>query len=70
MAVSCSGAALTVTYATPANGWRVESESEGSSSAKVEFRRDGDRVRLELTCEGGRPAAVVEEDGDSSGPGG
>ncbi|HZI98752.1 MAG TPA: hypothetical protein VFD41_14620 [Actinomycetales bacterium] len=69
-AVSCSGDALTVTYATPANGWRVDSERESPSSARVEFRRDHDRVRLELTCEGGQPSGVVEEDGDSSGPGG
>ena len=70
VAVSCAGEALTVTYATPANGWRVKSEPESGSSAKVEFRSDDDRVRLELTCAGGRPSGLVEEDGDSSGPGG
>lgn len=69
-AATCTGGQLTVTYATPVNGWRAEIEQEGDEGARVEFRSDGDRVRVRLTCAGGQPASDVEDTSSGSGGGG
>jgi hypothetical protein len=49
-----------VVSATPAQGFRLHDEHEGF---RVRFRSDESDVRMELSCQDGRPVGAVRADG-------
>jgi hypothetical protein len=55
----CADGPPEVVSATPAQGFRLHEEHEGS---KVRFRSRESEVEVELTCENGRPVGAVEID--------
>lgn len=55
----CTGGVVDVVSATPAQGFRLHDEHEGS---RVRFRSPETDVEVELACEDGRPVGSVEVD--------
>ena len=47
--------------ATPAQGFRVQTEDE-DGGPRVRFRAGDTRIEVNLTCAGGRPVAAIESD--------
>lgn len=68
-AASCAGGAPAVDYATPADGWRADIEPEGGEGIRVEFRSEGERVRLAITCSGGVVQVSTEDRSESDDSG-
>lgn len=64
VAVSCSGQAASLVYATPAAGWSVEVRDTGPDRVRVRFELRGDgeerEVDLRAECPAGRPVFSVE----------
>ncbi|GAA1285495.1 hypothetical protein GCM10009609_58730 [Pseudonocardia aurantiaca] len=56
----CVGGLVQVVSATPAQGFRLHDEHEGF---RVRFRSDESDVRMELSCQNGRPVGAVRADG-------
>ena len=56
----CVGGVVEVVSATPAQGFRLHDEHEGF---RVRFRSDESDVRMQLSCQDGRPVGAVEADG-------
>jgi hypothetical protein len=54
----CTGGRPEVVAATPAQGFRVQTEDE-DGGPRIRFRAGGDRVEVHLTCANGRPVASV-----------
>jgi hypothetical protein len=67
--VQCTGTALRLVYATPAQGWTLDERSVGGSEAEVRFRGAGSRLRVRLSCASGAPT-LVEQRTDPDGGGG
>jgi hypothetical protein len=59
--VRCSGGVPEVVSATPAQGFRVQTEDD-DGGPRVRFRDGGTRIEVNLTCAGGRPVAEIEND--------
>lgn len=60
VAVSCSGGAVSLRYATPAAGWSAEARDTGPDEVRVRFKR-GDRsgeseLDVRARCSGGTPS--------------
>jgi hypothetical protein len=55
----CTGQAVEVVSATPAQGFRLHEEHEG---ARVRFRSEEAEVEVDLRCQDGRPVGTVEVD--------
>jgi hypothetical protein len=58
----CTGGRADVVAATPAQGFRVQTENE-DGGPRVRFRAGGTRVEVRLTCANGHPVAAVAADG-------
>lgn len=55
----CTGQAVEVVSATPAQGFRLHEEHEGP---RVRFRSNEAEVEVDLRCQDGRPVGAVEVD--------
>jgi hypothetical protein len=66
VAVLCRGAAISLTYATPADGWSVEVKDDDGAEAevRVEFRRDDAETRVRAGCVDGVPTVEAEDHGN------
>ena len=58
----CTAGRADVVAATPAQGFRVQTENE-DGGPRVRFRAGGTRVEVRLTCANGHPVAAVAADG-------
>jgi len=67
VAVSCRGAAITLLYATPSDGWTVEVGSAGPERVEVELHRDHAETHLTGTCVGGTPQSHLDAQDAGSG---
>jgi hypothetical protein len=47
-------------YATPATGWRLETEGTGPAVLQVKFVRGGSETQVHVTCERGVAHAEIE----------
>ena len=66
VAVSCNGAAITLLYATPSDGWTVELGSTGPQHVEVQLQRDGAETKLTGTCVSGVPESRLDAEDDGS----
>ena len=66
VAVACTGADITLLYATPSDGWTVEVGSTGPQHVEVQLQRDGAETKVSATCVAGTPEPRVESDDDAS----
>jgi hypothetical protein len=57
----CTGGRAEVVSATPAQGFRVQTEDE-DGGPRVRFRAGDVRIEVNLTCADGRPVAAIEND--------
>ncbi len=57
----CTGGRPEVVSATPAQGFRVQTEEE-DGGPRVRFRAGDTRIEVNLTCADGRPVAAIESD--------
>ena len=57
----CTGGRAEVVAATPAQGFRVQTEDE-DGGPRIRFRAGGTRFEVQLTCTDGRPVAAVSTD--------
>lgn len=57
----CAGARAEVVSATPAQGFRVQTEDE-DGGPRVRFRAGQTRIEVNLTCADGRPVADIATD--------
>lgn len=64
VAWTCAGDVLTLTYATPVDGWRVELEPQGPAQTEVDFRRDDEELRVRIGCVDGQPTSSTEQSSD------
>ena len=55
VAASCRGAAITLLYATPLDGWRVEVKDQGPERIEVELEGHDQEVTLRAACVAGTP---------------
>lgn len=68
VAVRCSGATISLLYATPSPGWQLHgSATTGPSEVDVRFEPASDakgrEVRVRVRCEGGVPIDEIRSDG-------
>lgn len=59
---SCSGAAISLLYATPVDGWTVAVEDATADGFEVAFRQGGSRTVLHASCVQGVPTQEVDND--------
>jgi hypothetical protein len=59
----CTGSAIQLVYATPADGWTVRVEEAGPSAVHVHFRSADGEDELAAVCSSGRPVRTSEDDG-------
>ena len=57
----CAGGRPEVVSATPAQGFRVQTEEE-DGGPRVRFRAGDVRIEVNLSCTDGRPVAAIESD--------
>ncbi|WP_456847198.1 hypothetical protein [Cellulomonas sp. P5_C6] len=69
VAVTCNGAAITLLYATPSDGWTVEVGATGPERVDVELHRDKAETKLTGTCVAGAPEPQIDSEVDGSGSG-
>lgn len=62
VAATCAGPTISLLYATPTDGWRVEVKDSGGEHVEVEFRRGEAETKVRATCVDGVPEAVTESD--------
>lgn len=62
VAASCTGATITLLYATPQDGWTVEVGSAGPEQVEVELSRDGQETKVRATCVSGVPTQSTSSD--------
>jgi hypothetical protein len=55
----CVGDTLEIVSASPAQGFRLHDEREGS---RVRFESEESKVEVRVSCQGGRPVGAVEVD--------
>jgi hypothetical protein len=60
VSVSCQAAAISLVYATPQDGWRVEIEKRGPVTVEVDLAREGQGIKLKATCVNGIPQETTE----------
>jgi len=56
----CSGASITLVYATPEGGWAVQVANRGPEEIEVHFRKFEATSQLGARCTAGRPTATTE----------
>jgi hypothetical protein len=66
VSVSCQAQVISLVYASPRDGWRVEIEKRGPDSVDVDLQRQGQGTKLNAICVNGIPQATTEanEGGD------
>jgi hypothetical protein len=60
VAVRCIDNSVSLVYATPATGWRLETEGTGPAVLQVKFVRGGSETQVHVTCERGVAHAEIE----------
>lgn len=60
VAASCTGGAISLLYATPADGWTVEVGAAGPERVEVELRQPGLETKVVALCSGGVPQHTVD----------
>ena len=60
VSVSCQAAAISLVYASPQDGWRVEIEKQGPATVEVDLAREGQGTKLNAICVNGIPQETVE----------
>ena len=61
MAASCTGAAISLLYATPVDGWTVEVGATGPDHLEVELRQSGTETKVTAACVAGVPQQTATE---------
>lgn len=65
VSLSCQGQVLTLVYARPQDGWRVETERHGTDRVDISFERVGQGTDLRAACVNGVPQqSTVATEGD------
>jgi|GEM_PF-571769 len=64
---SCSGSAIQLISAAPANGWSMSVEKSGPAEVRVEFEAGEAKVRVSAQCAGGSPAFTQKQDDGGGG---
>ena len=59
--MSCQAQAISLVYASPQDGWRVEIEKRGPDRVEVDFLSVGQGTKLKATCVNGIPQATTED---------
>jgi hypothetical protein len=59
----CRGSAISLTYATPQDGWAMEQKRAGPDEIEVEFRQGENETKVRASCVGGVPTETVESEG-------
>ena len=69
VSASCRGQQITLIYATPQDGWGVETKNAGPDELLVEFGRSDSETSVRAWCVEGTPQmeVVAERDGARSG---
>ena len=60
VAASCTGGAISLLYATPADGWTVEVGATGPERVEVELRQPGLETKVVALCSAGVPQHTVD----------
>ena len=60
VSVSCQGQAISLVYASPQDGWRVEIEKRGPATVEVNLARNGQGTKLRASCVNGIPQETTE----------
>ena len=60
VSVSCQVAEISLVYASPQDGWRVEIEKRGPVTVEVDLAREGQGTKLNAICVNGIPQETVE----------
>lgn len=60
VSVSCQAAVISLVYASPQDGWRVEIEKRGPTTVEVDLARDGQGIKLKAICVNGIPQETTE----------
>lgn len=66
VAASCTGNAVSLRSAQPADGWRVEVKDRGPEHIEVSFRSGEQETEVKVVCSGGVPVVEVD-DGEDDG---
>lgn len=66
VSASCTGQAITLLYATPADGWTVEVGSTGPEHVEVELRSGETETKVRAVCVAGVPEHEVRQDDGGS----
>jgi hypothetical protein len=72
LGVQCTGTALRLLYATPAEGFALDEREVSGTDAEVRFEDEGTKVRVRVSCATGAPQLVeqrTERDGDGEDDG-
>ncbi len=59
LSVACEGEALSLVYASPRDGWRVEAERP-VNAVDVIFERVGEGIEVRVVCTGGVPQQITK----------
>lgn len=62
VSASCTGQAITLLYAAPADGWTVEVGSTGPEHVEVELRSGETETKVRAVCVAGVPEQEVRQD--------
>lgn len=66
VSAACSSDNISLLYATPADGWRVEIERTGPERLVVEFTTRSTEIQVTASCVAGEPTHRVAEESDDS----
>lgn len=69
VAASCTGATISLLYATPLDGWTVEVGATGPDHLEVELRQSGMETKVTAVCVSGVPQQSASQ-GSPDGPDG
>jgi hypothetical protein len=64
VSAACTGQTIRKVYATPQDGWTVETGSSGPEVVEVELHRGEQETKVTARCVGGTPTATVSTGGD------
>lgn len=67
VAASCTGAAISLLYATPVDGWTVEVGATGPDHLEVELRQSGAETKVTAVCVAGVPQQSTTEGSPDGG---
>lgn len=67
VSAACTGQTIRKVYATPQDGWTVETGSSGPDVVEVELHRSEHETKVVARCVGGVPTATITGDGSDEG---